>query len=124
MVLVTMYAIPTKAEVFCNRVDFNLGVVYAVVDNCTIVIVLNNILLFNRLLKIVNDIGIITIAGEDHHSIHKGTASLLSKDNNGKIYHIRLPDALYFPSSSIDILSIGKISLFYRNSSDKGDCGM
>ena len=86
----------------------------AVIDNCTTVIVLNNESLFVGQLKKISDFGIITVSGIDYNSTHIGTTRISIKDDQGEVYSITIPHTLYFPSSLVNVVSIGKMSLNYR----------
>ena len=47
-----------------------------VVDNCTTIIVLNNLDLFDKPLTEVSNIGIVIVVGEDYYPMHVGIANL------------------------------------------------
>ena len=66
----------TNTSLFQNKVDFSLGTIYAVVNNCATARVLNNLSLFDSDLKEISDIEIVTIRDEDYHSVHAGVAKL------------------------------------------------
>ena len=76
MVLVKIFATNHYLSTLFDRHDFNLGAIYAVVDNCTSVIVLNNLSLFIGLLEKVLNAGIVTVREDDHFPTHKGTTKL------------------------------------------------
>ena len=70
-------------------------------------------------------IEIVTLGGDNHHPTHMGKAQISIKDDTSCIYHLKIPNALYFPSSPVNILSSNKISINYGDglsSSDDSTC--
>ena len=56
---------------------------------------------------------VVTVGGSDHRPTHYGPGKISIRDNNGAIVTIPIPRALYFPTSPVNVVSIGKSSLHY-----------
>ena len=103
-----------------NRVSFELGAIAAVVENCDTSVVLNDCSLFVGGLKVAQGIGFFS-----HRPTHVGTAIISIKDDKNTIHSIEIPNALYFPSSPVNFVSTGKLSLNfvdYITQVDEGTC--
>ena len=123
MVLATIFATNHHPSKFFDRQDFNLGAICAVIDNCATATVLNNLSLFDGPLEKVSNVGIVTVGGDDHHPTHKGTAKISWKDDNNLIHEIIIRNALYFPSSPVNVVSVSQLSLQFRDSVSTCDRG-
>ena len=60
---------------------------------------------------------IVIVGGTNYRLTHISIAKLLVLDDEGWISSITIPKALYFPMSQVNVLSIGQISLLFRDGS-------
>jgi hypothetical protein len=113
--LATIFATTKDPTIFQGYYDFEIESIMTVIDNYTIVTVLNDDSLFARQLKETSIIGIIIVSRIDYKLTHIRIAKILIKDDEGKIHSITIPYALYFLSSPVNVISIGRLSLGFRN---------
>ena len=113
--LSTIFVTIKNLNEFIDRKDFEIGAISAVVDNYAIATDLNDTSLFVGKLTKISDYRIITIGRTNYKPTHIGTTKLLIKDDDSNISVLTILRALYFPSSLVNILSIGKLSLLYDN---------
>ena len=92
---------------FLNRYNFNFSTITAIVDNCATIIVSNGKSLFLEELKPTTSSSIVTEGGTNHKSNHIGMAKVFVYNVDENLKEILLWDALYFPTSPINIISIG-----------------
>lgn len=119
LICAAIFVITKDPSKFLNRKDFELGTVAAVVNNCAMMTVLNNRSLFHGNLKLTSKYGIITVGGTDCKPTHIGTAQISICNDISDIITIPLSNTLYFPTSPVNAISIGKLSQYYDN--DIGD---
>ena len=82
---------------------------------------INNKVLFLNGLRKVEEIGIITVSGDNYHSTYIGTVVISIKDSNNKIHRIAIPNALHFLLSPVNVVSIGQLSLHFGDRISVGD---
>ena len=56
-----------------------------------------------------------TVGGTDYEPTHYGMAEISVKNNEGNITTIPIPRALHFPTSPVNVVSIGEMSFYYGN---------
>ena len=57
--------------------------------------------------------GIVTVGRDDFHSSHIGTVKLSWKDHSGTTHDVTIKNTLCFPTSPVNAISVGKLSLCY-----------
>ena len=82
-----------------------------VISNYTIVIVLNCKSFFIDSLRPTKLAGIIIVEGDNYKLTHIRTVTILIRDNNKRLHVIKIPNALYFLFSPVNIVSVGRLSL-------------
>ena len=110
LALATVFSTTKNATVFTNRTDFNLNSILAVVDNCATATVLNNKSLFVGELIPTSAYSLVTVGGCDHRPTHYGPAVLTVRNDDDTVVKIPIPKALYFPTSPVNVISIGELS--------------
>jgi len=113
LALATVFSTKKYAIVFTNRTDFNLNSILAVVDNCATATVLNNKSLFVGELILTSAYSLVTVGGCDHRPTHYGPAVLTMRNDDDTVVKIPIPKALYFPTSLVNVISIGELSWYY-----------
>jgi hypothetical protein len=91
----------------------------AITDNAANALIFNEKRIFiGDLIPIDSVIGVVTIGGTDHKPTAFGTARVSWKDDAGVTHRYDLNNALYFPNSPVNIISI--TSLADQLSNDEG----
>ena len=109
--LTTVFATSRDPLTFTTSTNFEVGSITAVVDNCATATVLNNKTLFIDKLVHTQEYSLVTVGGSDHKPTHYGPAEISVRNDNGDIVTIPIPKALYYPSSPVNVLSIGQMSM-------------
>ena len=116
-----IFATTKEPSEFLDKRDFEVGSIAVVVDNCATMTALNNKSLFPGNLMPISKHSIIAVSGSDYKPTHIGTAQISVCNDDGMIVDITLPNALYFPTSPVNIISIGQLSQYYsQGSCDEG----
>ena len=100
---------------FTNRTDFNLNSIQAVVDNCATATALNDKSLFVGELTPTSAYSLIAVSGCDYRPMHYGPAALTARNDDDVVVKIPTPKALYFPTSPVNVISVGKLSWYYSD---------
>ena len=74
-------------------------------------------------MKKVTGVGIVTVGGDDFHPLHVGTVNLSWKDDSGTIHDVTIENALHFPTSPVNVISVGKLSSQYDDNVSSCDYG-
>ena len=98
-----------------NYINIELGAICAVVETSATATVINNCSLLTIYFRKAYGIEIITVGGYNHHLTHIGAPQISIKDDTSRIYHITIPNVLYFLLLPVNILSAGKLSLDYSD---------
>ena len=80
-------------------------------------------LIWSLLFAPLSGVRIVAVGGEDFHLTHIGTASLSWKDDEGKLHDITTTDALCFPTSPVNVVSVSQLSLQQGDGVSNGDQG-
>ena len=56
-----------------------------------------------------------TVGGSNHCPTHYGVVQISVKNDEGDTIVMQLPEALYFPSSPVNVLSIGRLIKYFGN---------
>jgi hypothetical protein len=98
-----------------NQKDFKIGMTPIVMDSCKVMIVFNNkLLLLNNLESTLVHV-IVKVGSSNLKLVYIETNKILIIDNNSITTTILLSKALYFLNSPANVLSIEKLSEYYRN---------
>ena len=119
----TIFVTAKNLTIFAGQHTFDHGTVNAVIDNCSTVTVLNDKSFFLHGLSQTNSVGLVTVGGDNHKPTHIGTVTMAIRDDNEKLHKIKIPKAFYFPSSLVNVVSAGRLSVKFGDSVCTGDDG-
>ena len=112
-----MFATTKHQLVFMNKTDFDKKSITAVVGNCATAIVLNDETLFVGELTPTQDFILITVGSSDCKPTHYGPAEMSVHDDDGQIITMSTSKAMCLPTSPVNVVSIGDLSLSFVNGS-------
>ena len=84
-------------------------------DNCATAKTLNDKSLFVGELIPIPAYSLVTVGGCDHRPTHYGPAALTARNDDDVVVKIPTPKALYFPTSPVNVISVGKLSWYYSD---------
>ena len=95
-----------------GRVSFDSDLIQFVLDNCANVHIINDRELFESIVA-TSMSGVATIGGDPLTPQGQGSCHIYIKDDSGKVVPLTLHNALYFPDSPVNIISISRLADSY-----------
>ena len=110
---VTVFSAMKDPSTFFNREDFDIMSTSTVIDNYATSTIFNHKSLFVGKLTPTRYFRLITVGGNGHMSTHHGAAEVSIKTDHDSVVKIAIPNTLYYPTSPLNEISIGKLSWHY-----------